>query len=203
MFLSKVFGVAVLAVAVAAQEQYTIVPSTVPITTRDVWCNDQRSTCPLLCTQFPGGSLTTAANECDAGTLTFDCTCVNGLSPNMTEYSLTIPFHICIEWGQQCVAECGGVSTCQAACTEDHPCGAQDPPRVNTTSTTTSGAPGAASTTDSDPAVQSGFGSGSGSDTTEGTSTFPNAARAALDTGRSYGLSIVFTGIFAAFGFVM
>ncbi|KAL5346593.1 hypothetical protein ACLOAV_008300 [Pseudogymnoascus australis] len=199
MLLSKVFGVAVLAVAVASQEQYTILPSTVPIATRDVWCNDQRSTCPLLCTQFPGGSLTTAANECDAETLTFDCTCGNGLSPNMTEYSLTIPFHICIEWGQQCVAGCGGVSTCQAACTEDHPCGAQDPPRVITTSTTTSGAHGAASTTDSGPAAHNGFGSGSGPDTTEGTLTFPNAARTALNIGRSYGLSIVFTGIFAAF----
>ncbi|KFZ11483.1 hypothetical protein V501_04742 [Pseudogymnoascus sp. VKM F-4519 (FW-2642)] len=199
MFWSKVFGVAALAVAVAAQEQYYIAPSSVLLTTREVWCNDQTSTCPLLCTQYPGGSMTTAANDCDPETLTYNCTCGNGISPNMTEYSLTIPFHICIEWGQQCVAGCGGVNTCQAACTEDHPCGAQDPSRGNATATTTSGAPAA---TSSAPVVHDGFGDGS---TTDGSSTVakPNAARAALDLGRSYGLAIVFAGIFAAFGFVM
>ncbi|OBT43334.1 hypothetical protein VE00_06902 [Pseudogymnoascus sp. WSF 3629] len=198
MFWSKVFGVAALAVAVAAQEQYHIEPSTVLLTTREVWCNDQTSTCPLLCTQYPGGSMTTTANDCDPKTLTYDCTCGNGLSPNMTEYSLTIPFHICIEWGQQCVAGCGGVNTCQAACTEDHPCGAQDPSRGNATATTTTSA---AAATSSAAVVHDGFGDSS----TTGTSTVakPNAARAALDLGRSYGLAIVFAGIFAAFGFIM
>ncbi|OBT55787.1 hypothetical protein VE04_04281 [Pseudogymnoascus sp. 24MN13] len=198
MFWSKVFGVAALAGAVAAQEQYYIAPSSVLLTTREVWCNDQTSTCPLLCTQYPGGSMTTAANDCDPETLTYNCTCGNGLSPNMTEYSLTIPFHICIEWGQQCGAGRGGVNTCQAACTEDHPCGAQDPSHGNHTATTTSGAPAA---TSSAPVVHDGFGDSS----TTGSSTVakPNAARAARDVGRSYGLAIVFAGIFAAFGFVM
>ncbi|OBT70139.1 hypothetical protein VE03_00575 [Pseudogymnoascus sp. 23342-1-I1] len=201
MFLSKVFAVAALAVAVAAQEQYYIDPSSVVISTREVWCNDQKSTCPLLCTQYPGGSMTTAANDCDAETLTYDCTCGNGLSPNMTEYSLTIPFHICIEWGQQCVANCGGVNTCQAACTEDHPCGAQDPSRGNATATTTSGAPAATSTA---AVAHDGFGTDSSSTTTGGTTAAtPNAALAALDVGRSFGLSIVFAGIFAAFGLFM
>ncbi|KAL5345732.1 hypothetical protein ACLOAV_009486 [Pseudogymnoascus australis] len=204
MFLSKIFGVAALAVAVAAQdagvtqEQYFIDPSSVLISTRKVWCNDQTSTCPLLCTQFPGGSMTTTTNDCDAETLTFDCTCGNGLSPNMTEYSLTIPFHICIEWGQQCVRGCGGVNTCQAACVEDHPCGAQDPSRVNSTATTTSGAAAATST-----GVVAHDGFGDDSTTDEPTVPKPNAARAAFDIGKSYGLSIVFAGIFAAFGLFM
>ncbi|KFZ12423.1 hypothetical protein V502_07083 [Pseudogymnoascus sp. VKM F-4520 (FW-2644)] len=204
MFWSKVLSVAALAVAAVAaqdatatQEQYHIEPSSVPIKTREVWCNDQTSTCPLLCTQYPGGSMTTSANDCDAATLTYDCTCGNGLSPNLTEYSLTIPFHICIEWGQQCVAGCGGVNTCQAACTEQHPCGAQDPSRGNSTaSTTTSGA----AATSTGPVVYDGFGDGSTAATTV---PKPNAARGALDIGRSYGLSIVFVGIFAAFGLFM
>ena len=116
----------------------------------------------------------------------------------MTEYSLTIPFHICIEWGQQCVAGCGGVNTCQAACTEDHPCGAQDPSRGNATATTTTST---AAATSSAPVVHDGF--GDSSTTTGSTVAKPNAARAALDLGRSYGLAIVFAGIFAAFGFIM
>ncbi|KFX89609.1 hypothetical protein O988_08573 [Pseudogymnoascus sp. VKM F-3808] len=198
MFWSKVFGVAALTVAVVAQEQYYIDPSSVPLTTRDVWCNDQKSTCPLLCTQYPGGSMTTAANDCDAETLTYDCVCGNGLSPNMTEYSLTIPFHICIEWGQQCVKGCNDVNTCQAACVEQHPCGALDPSRVNATATTSSSAPGATSTS-SDPVVYDG----AGDDSTASPDAKPNAAQAAPDMGRSYGLSIVFVGIFAAFGFIM
>lgn len=136
--------------------------------------------------------------------MTYDCTCANGLSPNMTEYSLTIPFHVCIEWGQQCVAGCGGVNTCQAACTEQHPCGAQDPSRVNATSTTTTGAAAATSTA---AVVHDGFGSDS-TDSTASTAESttvakPNAAQAALDIGRSYGLSIVFAGLFAGFGLFM
>lgn len=204
MFSSKVFGLVALAVAVSAQEQYYIDPSTVPIETRDVWCNDQRSTCPLLCTQFPGGSLTTAANDCEPETLAYHCVCENGLSPNMTEYSLTIPFHMCIQWGQNCVASCGD-NTCQAACTEQHPCGAQHPPKVNATSTTassTSKATSGAGAEESKPVVHNGF--GSDSSTTEESSSVPtSAAQSALDIGKGYGLAIIFTGIFAAFGFVM
>ncbi|KFY24814.1 hypothetical protein V493_05007 [Pseudogymnoascus sp. VKM F-4281 (FW-2241)] len=195
MFWSKVFGVAALAVAVAAQEQYHIEPSSVELTTKEVWCNNQKSTCPLLCTQYPGGSMTTAANDCDPKELTYECICGNGLSPNMTQYTLTIPFHVCIEWGQQCVKSCGGVNSCQAACVEEHPCGAQDPWRVNTTATT-SGAPAATST---GAVAHNGF----GDDSAEPTVAKPNAAHAALDIGRSYGLAIVFAGIFATFGFIM
>lgn len=29
------------------------------------WCNDQKSTCPLLCLQIPGASKTPAKNDCD------------------------------------------------------------------------------------------------------------------------------------------
>jgi hypothetical protein len=159
-----------------------------------------------LCTQFPGGSLTTSANDCDPETLTFDCVCGNGLSPNMTEYSLTIPFHICIEWGQQCVAGCGGVNTCQAACTEQHPCGAQVP-RTNATSTTTSGQPSATGGSDSTesgaPVVHNGFGDSSTTTTGGSSPVSTGAAQAAVNIGKSYGLSIVFAGIFAAFALVM
>lgn len=35
------------------------------LTGPDVWCNDERSTCPLLCLQYPGNSMTTNSNDCD------------------------------------------------------------------------------------------------------------------------------------------
>jgi hypothetical protein len=58
----------------------------------------------------------------------------NGQQPNSSQYSLTIPYYICTETNNQCVNNCGGNSACQSSCRQDHPCGAQDPPRVNTAS---------------------------------------------------------------------
>lgn len=205
MLFSRVFGLASLAIAVSAQGEYYIDPSTVPIETKEVWCNNQRSSCPLLCTQFPGGSMTTAANDCEPENLIYHCVCENGLSPNMSEYSLTIPYHTCIQWGQNCIASCG-TNTCQAACTEQHPCGAQNPSKVNATTTTTSStshATDGADAEESGPVVHNGFGSDASSTTEESSPVSTNAAQAALDIGKTYGLSIVFTGIFAVFGFVM
>src|SRR5271163_1563967 len=68
-------------------------------------------------------------------TLDFDCVCGNGQSPNASEYSQTIPYFECQEYGDQCVAACNGDSTCQGACRDNNPCGAQNPTRVNVTST--------------------------------------------------------------------
>lgn len=40
-------------------------------------------------------------------TLSWDCVCKGGIVPNVTEYSLTVPFHECQEYGNQCVTACG------------------------------------------------------------------------------------------------
>lgn len=74
------------------------------------------------------------------------------MSPNSSQYSQTLPYFVCTEWGNQCVTNCNGDNTCANACRADHPCGAQDPVRVNSTtsSSTTMGATstnGAAATT--------------------------------------------------------
>lgn len=42
--------------------------------------------------------------------------CSNNVSPNVSEYSQTIPYYICTEWGNNCVKNCGNVNTCQDAC---------------------------------------------------------------------------------------
>lgn len=130
----------------------------------------------------------------------------------MTEYSLTLPFHICQEWGVQCVAGCGNNNNCQAACTQDHPCGAQNPTHVNATSTasdsaaTATGTGGASNAKETQVVAHTGFGSDNSGTTTEtgaAASTPTSAAQAALNLGGSYGLPVVFAGIFAVFGFAM
>jgi len=215
----KTTAVAVIALLVSAQAQYTINPNSVPLATREKWCTSQEAACPLLCLQLPGSSSTTAANTCDPTTLTYNCVCGNGQSPNATEYSQTLPYYICQEWGQQCVANCGNNNNdCQAACTQDHPCGAQNPVRVNVTSTSSTLAATATGTDVSGSAatgtVYNGFGSGgaetttaaAGASTSSSTSTSSNAksgAQAALTIGRSYGVMVIAAGLFAGFALLI
>ncbi|KAJ5780808.1 hypothetical protein N7457_005968 [Penicillium paradoxum] len=69
--------------------------------------------------------------------LSYNCLCSNGVSPNSTEFSQTIPYYTCTETNNQCVADCDGNLVCQNNCRVENPCGAQAPKRVNVTTTTT------------------------------------------------------------------
>jgi len=195
-----------MTIRVASQAVYYIDPSSVPLSTRTSWCQTQMTSCPLLCLQLPGESSTTEANDCNPNTLTFDCICGNGQSPNASEFSQTLPYFICTEYGTQCVAGCGGNTACQSACRDDHPCGAQDPTRVNVTTTsssTTATTLPAGATSGSAGVVYTGLGGAVATATTAASSNQKSSADAALDLGRSYGLVVVFTGIFAGFAWVM
>ncbi|KAI0539603.1 hypothetical protein GGR58DRAFT_228017 [Xylaria digitata] len=133
--------------SVQAQEQYVIDPASVPLSLRDNWCQQEKSTCPIICQQLPPGGY--QVNDCDPMALTYGCVCENGMSPNLSEYSLTLPFFICQEWGNQCVADCGSDTACASDCRENHPCGALNPTRVNETTSSSTGTPtetGAAAT---------------------------------------------------------
>ncbi|KAI7639355.1 hypothetical protein KC319_g14452, partial [Hortaea werneckii] len=118
-----------------------------------------------ICTQTtPSHSADTQTNTCDPTTLTYACICANGLSPNISEYSQTLPYYICQEWTNQCVANCAPAdNACASSCRADHPCGALNPTRVNTStvsstmSRTTAGGSGEATTTGGD-TVYTGFG---------------------------------------------
>ena len=71
-------------------------------------------------------------------TLAYSCVCDNNVSPNVTEYTQTMPYFTCTEWGNQCVKACGtSDSSCAASCRADHPCGAQDPVKPNATASAT------------------------------------------------------------------
>ncbi len=112
----------------------------------------------------------------------------------MTEYSLTLPYHVCVSWGTQCVTACGSNNDCSSDCLQKHPCGAQSPTRVNVTTTTSTSASATATSTNE---VFNGLADGS----SNGNSA-KNAA-AGLRFGNSFGLAVVAGGLFAGFAMVL
>ena len=181
----------------------------------EIWCNSQISQCPLICTQYPGNSPATDANSCDPTELSYSCVCSNGQTPNITEYSQTLPYFVCSEWGNQCVAGCGQDNSCSNACRANHPCGASDPKLYTSSSasmsmsSTSGSAASAASSTGastgaSNTAVYTGF-AGAAATTTaasaqSGSST---GAATALRIGESYGLIIVAAGVLGGFAVLL
>lgn len=122
----------------------------------------------------------------------------------MSEYSLTIPYFTCQEWGNQCVDGCKGDAGCATSCREDNPCGAQDPERVNITSTSTSLAPGTsqtdASTTDDGTTIFTDTPGGGSNGGSSGSSSGNDEGAASLLTlGSAYGLTVVMGGMFLGF----
>lgn len=128
-------------------------------------------------------------------TLKYGCLCGNGQQPNVSEYSLTLPYFVCQEWGNQCVNDCGGDSACASSCREDHPCGALNPKLENKT-TQTASASASATATGTD-GVFTGLGDGSSGDGK------PNAAQRTLAFGQAYGLLVVGGSLFAGFALML
>ncbi|KAI8623955.1 hypothetical protein F5Y19DRAFT_456333 [Xylariaceae sp. FL1651] len=190
MYTSKpILATAILLLSsVRAQAQYSIDPDSVPLTLRANWCQQEKSSCPLICQQLPPGGYTT--NDCDPMTLEYGCVCENGMSPNLSEYSLTLPFFVCQEWGTQCVANCGSDNSCSSDCRQNHPCGALDPQRSNATkSSGTATATGAAATSSTPGQLYNGLGGDSGSDSGSGSGSSPkhNAASPVVQYGSIVG----------------
>ncbi|KAI1486268.1 hypothetical protein F5X96DRAFT_682144 [Biscogniauxia mediterranea] len=161
---------------------YVIDPDSVSLSQRTSWCQSEISTCPLICQQYPPGG--TEVNTCDPESLTYGCLCDNGQQPNVSEYSLTLPYFTCTEWGNQCVKACGQDNGCASACRQDHPCGALNPTKANTTSSTTSSATGTATATESNTIYTGLAGSNSGSDDS-------SAAFRAADSNGAFGFLLL------------
>ncbi|KAG5989369.1 hypothetical protein E4U43_004515 [Claviceps pusilla] len=185
--LRSVAWAAAASLSAVASADYTIEPSSVPISTRRNWCTQEKSTCPLICQQTE--PRTTLVNTCDPDTLQFGCLCGNNMQPNVSEYSLSLPYFVCQEWALQCQKACD-TNACKSDCVQNHPCGAQNPQKLNTTSTVepTSTATDGPNTiyTDS-PGGSNGGGNGK------------KGAAAALEVGRTYGLVVVLASLFAGF----
>ncbi|KAK0258913.1 hypothetical protein B0A54_01759 [Friedmanniomyces endolithicus] len=209
----------------AQQETYSIDPNAVSNATRQVWCTSQQAQCPLICLQTANDA-STQQNACDPTQLTYACICGNGLSPNISEYSQTLPFFLCQEWGNECVANCNGDNLCQSNCRSQHPCGAQNPTRQNTstlsmsTSTTagsaggsqTSGGAGAttsgvysgfAGASSTGGAAASGTAGGAASSATKASAAANNMRAAVLDAGRAFGLLGVVGLMFGGFAVLL
>ncbi|KAF2797641.1 hypothetical protein K505DRAFT_235064 [Melanomma pulvis-pyrius CBS 109.77] len=202
--MRSMLALSVLAIAALSKAQYTIDPESVTQANRgnflDAWCLNQKSQCPLICLQQPGVTTqNTEENECDPDTLDYSCICDNGISPNLTMYSQTIPYYICTEWGTQCVNNCNGVQSCQADCLQKHPCGAQSPNKGNASLSTSAVATSVLASATSSFAVV-GFGPAA-----TGTSNGDKggAASAMLDLGSSYSLAVVFASVFLGFAVLL
>ncbi|RWQ93847.1 hypothetical protein C8Q69DRAFT_445763 [Paecilomyces variotii] len=177
----------------------SIDPNSVPLSTRDQWCQSQKTSCPLICLQLPGVTGQPEDNSCNPKTLSFSCVCSNGQQPNSSEYSQTLPYFICTEANNQCVNNCNGESSCQAACRDDHPCGAQNPKRYNiTTTSATSNPTASASSTSGGNVVYTGFGSASTAAAKKG-----DASTFALEIGQVYGLFGLVAGFLGGFAYLL
>ncbi|KAK2758691.1 hypothetical protein FQN54_003381 [Arachnomyces sp. PD_36] len=198
LFRSTLLALASVASFATSQ---TVDPETVDEGTKAQWCLAQQTSCPLLCLQMDDTTSVPKHNDCDDETLVFSCVCSNNKEPNATEYSQTIPYFLCTESNNVCVENCDGDTTCQTSCREDNPCGAQDPPRVNTTTAPTGSATGSATATGSGgDVVYTGFGDGSASNSEPGDGA---GAHAAVEIGRVYGFSILAAGFVGGFALLL
>jgi hypothetical protein len=119
----------------------------------------------------------------------------------VSEYSLTLPFYVCQEWGNQCVQDCAGSASCASDCRENNPCGATNPKKYNTTSTATDTAAvkaTASATDDANTVYTDTPGSEDDDDSDSAESTKSNGA-AVIEVGRTWGLTIVLGTMFAGF----
>jgi len=190
LFRSALVAVAAVFSSVA-QADYVINPKSVPLSTRQAWCASELSSCPIICQQFPPG--TTLVNKCDPDHLTYGCLCGNNQQPNISEYSLTLPYFVCTEYGNQCVKGCGQDNTCASACRANNPCGASNPKRYNTTSTASSPTSSATSTDGGDTIYTNVPGA------TASAHAGKKGAATSLDIGRTYGLFVVLGSMFVGF----
>ncbi|KAL2755808.1 hypothetical protein ACRALDRAFT_1064194 [Sodiomyces alcalophilus JCM 7366] len=198
-FKSVFLGVAATLMAAASAQDYWVEPDTVPKSMRIRWCEDQTRTCPFICEQTdPRPPL---VNECDPDALNYGCICGDSKKPNMTEYSLTLPYHMCTEWGNQCVAACSD-SACASACREENPCGAQNPQRVNVTSSSATSEPTASNTADADDGIFTGM-AGSENNNDNNDNDDDESAASAMQMGGGMGLALLMSAVFGGFAVLL
>ncbi|KAK1780569.1 hypothetical protein QBC45DRAFT_104826 [Copromyces sp. CBS 386.78] len=175
-------------------------PSKIDMGTKSNWCLNEIASCPLICQQEDMGPI--QKNDCDPETLQYACVCGDGKVPDLKEYTLTIPYHTCITYVQQCINDHMGDNLQQAACAQDNPCGAKEPKRTNVTTTST------ASKTASPTASSTGSGvyDGLAGDTTDGADSSNNGGNkknAAPRMLESIGATLLFGSLFAGFAVML
>lgn len=181
-----------LFILVSAQVYPTITADDVSNSTREIWCDQQKGVCPNLCQDQ--AHVDPKYNDCWPEDLHYECVCMDGSRPNLTEYSLTIPYNLCMQSKQACANNCGNNQDCVTLCFGGKQCGAGDPRRVNVTSTTTTLSATGTST-------NTAYGTSTGTSTTTPTSDpFSGGVGVSLIAfGSSYGIGAMIAGM--AIGF--
>ncbi|KAI0483049.1 hypothetical protein GGR56DRAFT_622729 [Xylariaceae sp. FL0804] len=75
------------------------------------WCSAQYDSCNTLCG-------TATINNCDTGSLNFECQCLSGKYPNMNEFMQTIPYYACETLQSNCIIANQNDANGQKNCTE-------------------------------------------------------------------------------------
>ncbi|KAK6197269.1 hypothetical protein LQW54_010788 [Pestalotiopsis sp. IQ-011] len=111
MFVTKVAVAALSALTLvsAGNSTFSIDPDSVTLATRATWCTSEKNVCGQICS--------TSANTCDVDTLDYTCTCTDGSSPDLNEYTDSMPYHICETAFANCISANAGDATGQENCT--------------------------------------------------------------------------------------
>lgn len=129
-------------------------------------------------------------------TLSYVCTCTDGSTPNISDYSQTAPFFICEQWKANCVDnhpnDLNGITACNSVV-----CGMKNASSVEAAAQSSSSA--SASMT----ATRSASGSGTASPTKSGSAASTSSGSAAMVVAQNYGTGIVVTGLLAIFGLAL
>jgi len=158
-------------------------------------------------------------------TLTYTCTCSDGSSHNISDYTQTLPFFICQQWVSDCTAanpnNLEAITSCQSvscgarnATTGDEAATAANAGSGSSQTTSgsgssatggssgsqTSSAADSSSTGSSSGGSSSSSPSGTGSSTASAASSTSSGAGVALTVGKEYGFGFLLAGLFAVFG---
>lgn len=130
-------------------------------------------------------------------TLNYTCTCSDNSTPNISDYTQTVPFYVCDQWVANCVDNHPDDLTGQAGC-RSVTCGSQNVSEAETT--TSSAAP------DATTSASSSSGTESPSTTTSSgaeTSATESSAAMAVHVVENYGTGILFAAMMALFGLAL
>ncbi|KJX94569.1 hypothetical protein TI39_contig4175g00002 [Zymoseptoria brevis] len=181
--------------SVGANGQLMIDASQISSGERQSWCLGQRNNCPKVC-EGPANP-----NSCDSNTLEWTCTCTNGNTPNITDYTEMVPFYICQQWIANCVASNPNDATAQFGC-RSVVCGSQNASALAVDSSSSSSSSSSPSSSATGTPTTNGGGS-SGTRPTESAAASSSGAAVALNVAQSYGSGILAAGLLASFGLAL
>lgn len=173
--------------------------SAIDESTREFWCQSQVSQCPLLCQDL---GKTDIKNKCYPENLFYECVCTGNTSPNLTEYSQTIPYFQCTLDQSDCIKGCGAAGNdCSNQCKKTFKCGATDPKKANKTKTASASKASKTSSSSSDDTDDDGFGSaGDSDDDDDGDDSSDQNAAGRI--GGTIGTALVALGVAAGAAFI-